>query len=242
MPELCRAGAPDDRGRGGCRGWDGRFPSELWSAALLCGLCLVPAERDVRALVLDYRDLEQRLPPSLGQWGDGMPRGKSSPLPLSEPVLTLQQDIHWLVSAWDDVVRDVARLSEKPTRVRDGFAVQQSVAILAPRLDVLAAVPAVAMWTYLGAEGSTDVPGWQGVLDLVALHQRARTLLGLTAAKKEHCSGIPCRNPECDLKLLYRIPGTDEVRCDACGMWYDAHAYQSWVSLVSAAAKRDQAA
>lgn len=274
MADRCEAG---DR----CRAYDPQ-KKQAFPEAPLCSYCLDSAERDVRALVLDYRDLEQHLPPSLGQWGDGQPRGRSTALPLSVHVLDLQVEIHWLTDAWDDVIRERERLSEKPSRVRSGWAVQQAVSILAPRLHVLAGIGPQPMWDYPGtsevcpaftshpvlnsstvltvscSQGdgrpcgvcggtgrvatSTEQPGWQGVLDLSRLHQRARSALGLTAPKKEHCAGIPCRNPECDLKLLFRIPGTDEVRCDACSMWYDADAYRSWVALVSAAARRDRAA
>jgi len=200
----------------------------------LCFYCLEGAERDVRALVLDYRDLEQHLAPSLGVWGSGMPSGKGAPAqaPLNLGALSLQQDIWWMCDAWDAVVRDVARLSDKPPRVRAGWAVQQSVSILAPRLDVLARTSGV-MWDYPDAvERCTEVPGWQGVLDLARLHHRARSALGLTTRKREHCAAVPCSR--CDLKLLFRVPGEDAVECDGCNLWLDGPAYAAWVRLCAA--------
>src|SRR5882672_1912207 len=75
----------------------------------LCFWCLEAAERDVRALVLDYRDLEQQLPPSLGVWGDGMPHASGGHrLPLNEHALNLQHEIWWMTDAWDAVVREAA--------------------------------------------------------------------------------------------------------------------------------------
>lgn len=238
---------PDENGHGGCRAYDrpSKQPAELWERALLCQLCLEVAERDVRALVLDYRDLEQHLPPSLGVWQFGSRGGADSPLPLRSSVLDLQIDIWWLTTAWCDVVREADRLSDAPSHVRSGWAVQDAVKILAPRLRLLAEVESATMWDYptsTPGDRCSEVPGWRGVLDLAQLHQRARRALGLTAPRKEHCAGVPCRNPDCDLKLLYRVPGTDEVQCDGCGLWYDRSSYESWVALVSAAAKRDRAA
>lgn len=216
-----------------CRARDERGDPALTDGFFLCFYCLESAERDVRALVLDYRDLEQQLPPSLGVWGDGMPRGSTGrPLPLNEHALNLQHEIWFLTDAWDAVVRDVARLSDKPPRTRAGWAVQQSVSILAPRLDVLAEASGV-MWDYPGAvERCEEIPGWQGVLDLGQLHHRARTALGLTARKREHCGPVPCRR--CDLKLLFRVPGEDSVECDGCKLWYDAAGYERWVQEVAA--------
>ena len=231
----CMAGAPDSEGRGGCRAWDGRQPAECDGKALLCRWCLEGCERDVRALTLDYRDLEQLLPPALGVWGDGLPRGRSSPLPLREHILDLQLRIHWLTDAWGEVVRDRDRLSELASQVRQGWVVQQQVAVLAPRLRLLAELESVTMWSYPGHDGAVDVPGWQGVLDLAALHHRARSALGLTEPMPEVAWGVLCRGP-CDMvSTLVRKPGEDEWRCRQCGEHYTAAAYTDWVGILAAA-------
>jgi len=229
------AGAPDSEGRGGCRMWDrrARTSGRLSGEALLCDWCLEVAERDVRALVWDYVGLAQILAPALGVWGDGMPRGKSSPLPLREHVRVLQEDIHWLTDAWCEVACDIHRLPARPQDVREGWAVQQSVSILAPRLHVLATARPRPFTTYPGIEGEcVDVPGWRGVLDLARLHHRARSALGLTSPTREHCQGVSCR--DCDVQYLFRIPGEDGVRCEACGLYYTAEQYADWVALLAA--------
>lgn len=197
----------------------------------LCFWCLESAERDVRALVLDYGDLEQHLVPSLGQRGTGLPTGRGGlpPLPIAEHVLDLQMDIFWLVDAWDAVVRDLDRLSDKPTRTRAGWAVQQSVAILAPRLDRLA-LASGTMWDYPGAtDRCTEVPGWQGVLDLAKLHHRARHVLGLSNERGEVCIGVICGY--CDVKSkLVRDPEDGGVTCRACKGHYTAEQYAALVA------------
>lgn len=244
MTGRCYAGPPDENGHGGCRAYDrsSKLPAECWSSALLCDLCLEVAERDVRALVLDYRDLEQHLPPSLGVWQFGSRGGADSPLPLRSSVLDLQIDIWWLCTAWCDVVREADRLSDAPSHVRSGWAVQDAVKILAPRLRLLAEIESATMWDYPStstpADRCSEVPGWRGVLDLAELHQRARRALGLTNAMPVLMKGVPCR--ACDRRALYRLPVRHEkdpvtVECDACGERYGEDEYADWQALNGAA-------
>lgn len=206
----------------------------------LCTWCLEAAERDVRALVLDYRDLEQLLPPSLGQRGDGMPRarGDERPLPFSEHVFDLQHEIWFVTDAWDAVVRDFDRLSEKPPRVRAGWSVQQSVSILAPRLDRLTQTSGT-MWDYPGStDRCSEIPGWQGVLDLARLHHRARAALGLGRDEGELIIGVAC--PACGIRSKLRR-SVDGVSCGGCKTRLDPGEYAGWV-LEDAARQEGEAA
>lgn len=114
---LCAAGRA-------CRGWDptagpldhqGRpqgapAPDPHHT---LCDPCLQAAAHAIRLLPYDWRDLEQALPPALGVWGDG-PRGasKDPPAPLSTAVEALQAAIHRAATTWEEVIRDLAHLSE----------------------------------------------------------------------------------------------------------------------------------
>jgi hypothetical protein len=111
MPDLCAAG-PHCVGGG----------VDLYPAAdraTLCTGCLNEAERAIQALPADWRDLEQLLPPSLGVWGDGQPHaaGKAeAPIPLNLHAEELQANIWWSLTAWEEVVRDRAGLSDVPRR------------------------------------------------------------------------------------------------------------------------------
>ena len=240
---TCMAGVPDEKGRGGCR-WYDPLTKKPYPAGPLCDGCLEPAESDIRKLVWDYRDLEQHLPPSLGAWGDGQPKGKSQPLPLNEHVMSLQRDIWWLATAWEDVLRDVDRLSmvgDWSKRRRDGLAVQQAMVIIEPRVRLLARLGPCEMWAYPGHEGATEVEGWQGVLDLAKLHQRARAALGLTQEQPELLLAVLCRG--CDRRsTLTRVSGSDEVVCSKCSERYSGREYADWVGLDAAQAARDEAA
>jgi hypothetical protein len=64
-----------------------------------------------------------------------------------------------------------------------------------------------------------------------------RRACGLTMPQPELCEGVPCKSIDCDLKTLYRVPGSDFVECASCGRLYTASDYADWVRLVAAAAK-----
>jgi hypothetical protein len=171
-----------------------------------------------------------------------MPRGTSGhPLPLNEHALNLQHEIWWMTDAWDAVARDAARLSDKPPRTRAGWAVQQSVSILAPRLDLLARTSGT-MWDYPGStDRCSEIPGWQGVLDLARLHHQARHVLGLAGDRGELCIGVVCGY--CDVKSkLVRDPEDGGVTCRACKGHYTAEEYASLVGALFAAVHEEEAA
>jgi hypothetical protein len=227
--------------------------AELEGQLTLCEGCLLAAERAVPALVLDYRDLEQHLPPSLGVWGDGQPASRDDhPVPLNLAVEACQREIWWVLTTWEELVRERERLSDSVTRqVRAGWAVQAAAQILTPRIRLLAAIGPVLLCGYPSLDEDelqryegieyADVPGWRGVVDFTRLHNRAQRLLGLTATRPEICQGIYCR--ECDLvNVLYREPGSDDVLCGSCRLRYSRADYLEWVGLLDAAARRTDAA
>lgn len=73
--------------------------------------------------------------------------------------------------------------------------------------------------------------------DVGDLWHDLRRSAGLTMPKPEICEGVPCR--ACDLRALYRIPGSEYVECD-CGQLYTEDEYRDWVKLVAAQAKLAQ--
>lgn len=229
-----------------CRGYDRRerLAAELDGTLPLCEACLFAGERAVPALVLDYRDLEQLLPPALGVWGDGQPQGSGElRVPMRLAFEELQAEIHWVLTAWEQVVRERDKLSDSVTRgVRAGWAVQSAAKILQPRVGLLSGIGPVEMagypnldqdesYRWMGIEHA-ELPGWRGVLDFDRLHSRARHMLGLTAAAPEPIDGVPCKNVECDEKDLYRELDRDGVFCGSCGKRYGQREYEDWVKLV----------
>jgi hypothetical protein len=215
----------------------------------LCEGCLSAGEWAVNALVRDYADLEQHLPPSLGVWGDGQPASRDDhPVPLNLAVEELQRVIWWVLTTWEEVVREREKLSDSVTRgVRAGWAVQAAVQILQPRVRLLAKIPPVLLadypgldederWHHAGVE-LADVPGWRGVVDFRRLHDRAQRLQGLLREYPQICWGVICR--ECDLvNTVCREPVRREgdpvvYRCGSCGLVYDENEYDRWVGLLA---------
>jgi len=114
----------------------------------------------------------------------------------------------WMVDGGGQAVRAwryirLEHPSATARAMRPGPAdVVRACAILAPRIGVLSDVDPVQMQDYpladpdeatvLSGHTFADVPGWQGVLDLARLHQRASAMLGLTQPVRRlpgSCSG-----------------------------------------------------
>jgi hypothetical protein len=240
-----------------CIGFDRREGQAALVADLpLCDGCLTAGERAVPALVLDYRDLEQHLPLSLGVWGDGQPSTRDDhPVPLNLAVEACQREIWHVLTCWEEIVREREKLSDSVTRqVRAGWAVQAAAQILTPRVRLLAAIGPVLLNGYPSLDEDelqrfegieyADVPGWRGVVDFTRLHNRARTLLGLTSPRAEKIELLPCR--DCDARSLYRLPGDDRVYCgnsdDNCTAIYSNEEFRRWAGLVAEYAKPKEAA
>jgi hypothetical protein len=211
-----------------CRHYDHiqQQPADTNGDRPLCEGDLTYAGQAVAALILDYRDLEQHIPPILGQWGDGQPgRSGEAPIPINVHVEALQRDIWALSMAWAEVIADRYTLSHRPTRCRDGYAVNWAVMVLRNRMGELARVEPIVMADYpfpdeelttrFGAMELTPVAGWQGVLDLARMHERARAVLGLNGLTKQ----LPgyCRDTRCGRPGLLQDNGSDTVRCGHCG-------------------------
>jgi hypothetical protein len=61
-----------------------------------------------------------------------------------------------------------------------------------------------------------------------------RSAAGLPRPQPELCAGVPCRSVECDLKTLYRVPGSDYIECASCGNLLTEDEYRAWVALSAA--------
>jgi hypothetical protein len=101
--------------------------------------------------------------------------------------------------------------------------------VLAPRLGPLSDLPARTLQDYplaapgegeqIGASTYVERAGWQGVLDLHALHQRAMAVLGLTAPARR----LPGTCPACERDELRqdqpRSRGDEQaVYCRNCAL------------------------
>jgi hypothetical protein len=231
---ICMAGAH-------CKARDehGNPADDMWP---LCFWDLEDAALDVGKLPADYAALEQHLPRGVSRPADGMPhtRHVEVNLPFNEDAFDLQREIWWLCTAWEDVVREAAGLSMSGAwskRRRDGLAVAEAVDVLKPRLDVLVRVEAAEMWGYPGHAGSTTLEGWQGVLDLAAVHRRALGVMKLARDDGELIVGVAC--PRCGIRSKLRRT-VDGVHCGGCKTRLEAGEYAGWV--LEDAARQEEAA
>jgi hypothetical protein len=257
VSETCAAHLmPPPPGReSACREWDPYSKTPGWAVAgPLCETELRVAARDVPMLLFDFLDLEQMLPRPLSQALDGQPSGKPGPpTPLALAPEALQAEIVHVLTTWEVEIRAGCNLSDPPTfgpnlpwhttvskrpplaRVRPGAAVQRAVGVLAPRLDVLARMPATAVQATGTEDPCEDVYGWEAVLHLCRLHARARSMLGRTRRTAQlpgDCSG-------CGAFDLRRDEPRDEgdpcpVYCGRCARQWSDDEYQRYVSLMVA--------
>lgn len=251
-----------------CKGFDHakKRPALLDATSpALCPDCIRAAERDVRNLPADYVALEQLIPPSLGEWSDGQPkRGRGElPLPLREYVLVLQRNIWWVLTAWEPVARDMDRLSDEARiGVREGWAVQRAVQVIAPRLDRLAKLGPQDMADYPALDdtvesavvwgpdrqypsqqspdrrhlaiGHTAPTGADGILHLVRLHSLASAMTGLT----ERVRRLPGSCHECKEDDVLRqhhprqFKHDPPVWCKECGAWRPYDEYERLMRLI----------
>lgn len=226
-----------------CRGYDRRAQTAALVDSLpLCDLCLTSAEYDISQLPADYRDLEQQLPRSMSQWGDGLPgRSGEAPIPLRLAVEALQREIWYLATAWAEVLAGEHRLADPAHPVRAGRAVVDAVATIGVRVWRLAEIGPVAMVSYPRADPDDvtvfgtrtprvgryprtlqlyPVSGAQGVLDLASAHYRSRSMLGLTNLVR-HLPGR-CQVQRCARDELYQeepreFKDEPPVYCGHCG-------------------------
>lgn len=220
----------------------------LAGRAPLCDDCLDTARRDTSALLYDYIDLEQLQAPALSQALNMQPAGKAAPpMPLNGQAEALQAEIVHTLTTWEEVVRDVCRLSPMPEVRRGGPNVQRALTILTPRIDVLANLPATTVHPTGPEDHPADMHGWEAVHHLQHLHHRARGMAGLTHRRTQvpgACStirdnGRPCNGP------LYRDepryngdPCPVYCRTPGCNTQWTHDEYEQWAGGILLTPKR----
>lgn len=217
------AGHPGDRCASGrsCRG-DHDGHGALVADGPLCLACLDASRADLRALVLDYADLEQLLV-ATGTRALFVTGTREPPIPYAVGIDALQHDIWYAVTTWEEIVRDLAGLAEPAVRVRPGWAVQHAVAILEHRLGMLSRVGPVAL--YLDGRPGEQT-GLEAVQGFSSLHKRARAALGLT----RHVERLYGRCRACDWETLRRDAGSETVYCAHCGVKQTRDEYHRWLA------------
>lgn len=197
----------------------------------MCDPCLEVATRDVRALTLDYFDLEQQLV-AVNLHGVFVSGTREPPTPYAVGIDILQHDIWHTLTTWEEIVREHEGLPGAARQVRAGWAVQHATMLLASRMTRLVTIGPVAVYPLESME-PTDQTGLDAALTLMYLHRKARAALGLTRRVEELYGACP----QCGWSTLQREYGSETVSCANCHdlrTWDD---YRRWLALTHEYAK-----
>jgi hypothetical protein len=148
---------------------------------------------------------------------------KSSPLPLNAQALHLTDELHWLLTTWEDEVRSIARLSyPEMSGQREGRQVQEAALLLAAHLTAWIAAPVREFqltrthdngsFTYHRMEQS----GAQAAIALLDWRNTVRNLPGLDtkASKAVRKYEQPCLS--CGVRAITHHAGDDLMQCQSC--------------------------
>lgn len=206
-----------------------------------------------------YLQLYMRLPERSRR---GLERVAGSPYPPVPPNLefdALMCEMVFILSSWEERIRRVASLSgtgaAMSRRRRGGVAMTTIRTVLAGHLDALLALEAEPMArTVPLAQAATVLPEERGFvrpaagyvetledlsgvnagLEILWLHHRCRSVLGLTP--KHEDLPLPCWNPDCEHKAVRRWDGLagleDEAKCSNCGEVYANDRYRRLMGAV----------
>jgi hypothetical protein len=203
-----------------------------WCAPPLCADCLDAGARDLRALVLDYADLEQLL--VAGGTQDLYVSGtRDPPTPYALGIDALQHEIWHVTTSWEEIIREVCALAEPAIKVRPGWAVQHAVAILETRVKIIVGVGPCTV--HIDGE-PTEQTGLQAVQGFTWLHRRARSALGLT----RHVERLYGDCAVCGWHDLRREHGSETVYCQHCKAGQTWDDYRRWLALSHEVAKRSR--
>lgn len=186
----------------------------------------------IRDLYTDWADL-QPLVWDKQRGGLGAIGGKFGPSePINYAAAALAGEIAYTAVVWEIAVRDRARLSEVnldhwPT----GDDLARAVRTLTAHYSVLIATPITDQMDYDDKPASAD--GIDAILALVALHRRARSMIGLSS-RETTVPGM-CSVRECGREDLRHRDGSNTVHCAGCRATWTWDEYQDAVALVPVA-------
>ncbi|MFC6080953.1 hypothetical protein [Sphaerisporangium aureirubrum] len=211
--------------------------------------------RTLTALPARWHDIHDELGVKGQAAGPRVNVTKSAPIPVSEAADALLREIVTTLTAWEERVARVARLSldtETARWRRPHVAVAAAARTLATHLTVLLALPAEPMLRAVSLAHAATLPrGTRGLvhltagyadvildqggadagLEILALHHRCRRHLGDTPAPARHLNGVACG--ECGYaelrELLYDDGDFAGAHCYECGTEYTADTYHDLV-------------
>lgn len=199
----------------------------------LCEDCERVAHSDVSLLRYDYVDLSQLIArqDAPGDAKIARPKPRSTP-PINLDVDALRSEIATTLWIWEQPVRWAVGLPPRPPAgaTRDGWTVDHAVRVIAPRVQVLAALPEIGAYHDGRDQPMAWVDGLTGLTRLRDLHRRSRHHTGLLARNV----ALPGECPKCAAHALSRRDGTEAVTCGNCRGSWSYEEYSRYVMLVIA--------
>lgn len=146
---------------------------------------------------------------------------RNTPLPLNGQALGLAEDVWLLLVRWEDEVRRIARMSDRPLYGRrEGRQVADAAKFLAAHLTAWIGAPLTPFILNTGHDPSTPAATEQSGVDaaiaLLDWRSQVRNLPGMdkTAAKASRLYEQRC--PACGVRAITHQAGDDLMQCQNC--------------------------
>lgn len=186
----------------------------------LCDVCTAAVARALDEVPGLYVALRRKtLDKDTGAPSEQVSVSKGSPMPVNARALHLTEQVHWLLTTWEDEIRSVASLSY-PVREgkREGRQVQDAARLLVAHLSAWIAAPvtefATSRWTsdvvMSGSEGASQLLDWRAAV-------RAVPGLAMDGPRAKRRYGTPC--PSCQVRAVVHYAGDDLMYCEHCGAY-----------------------
>lgn len=201
------------------------------------GLCLRDQQivgDAITELPRDYVELHLALERGGAGLHEHVAATKDLPAALRVNVAALAAEIVRVAAVWAEPVADRLRIdwdTQAMDAARPGFVLQRATRLLTASLSVLLALRGeeVQAWADNGWYHTHEpADGVDGALNLLHLHQVARSALGQT--KLVHQLPAPC--PACDAMALARDDGDSFVHCQRCRLRWTEEDYARLVLVV----------
>ncbi|MGY1773521.1 hypothetical protein [Blastococcus sp. SYSU D00813] len=184
----------------------------------LCPVCEQAVARaldDAPALYVRLRGAT--LTRGQGDRGPQVSISRGSPMPLNAAALHLGEELHWLLTTWEDEVRSIAGLTY-PHRdgKREGRQVADAARLLSAWLTAWTSAPptelATSRWT-----DDVEQSGAQAAAQLLTWRATVRRLPGLDVTAPKAVRRYEQRCPACGVRAITHRAGDDLMHCQNCG-------------------------
>lgn len=185
----------------------------------LCDLCEQAVERVLNQAPWLYRDLrDHTLRTSSAARSEMVTTSRGNPLPLNASALHLAEQLHQLLTRWEDEVRTAAGLTDAVrTGRREGRQVMDAATVLAGRLRVWLGLPSTA-FAVSRQEPEIDQSGVEAAVELLEWRSQVRNLPGLDRDAKQAVKRYrDFRCPACGIRgTVTHRAGDDLMQCQNC--------------------------